>query len=117
MAMMHVDKKFPSLLLMVGENINMLLRTARKRLHKRLTGPRTTKRYVITPTVGGSKMHISSLLRQYPRVVIVDEFGDTALVEMSERERLRLIQHHPELVIEPNLVYKMQEKKNRQRVA
>lgn len=67
-----------------------------------------TKRYVVSPSVSGSNMHVASVLSVYPTVKVLDELDDaTALVEMSDKDRNRLSRQHPELLIEPNALYTM----------
>jgi hypothetical protein len=84
----------------------MLLRAARKIRAHSLGNRSATKCYVVTPTRSGGRMHIGELLRHYPRVTLLDSLDEsTALVEMTERDRVELTQQHPELAIEPNLTY------------
>lgn len=88
------------------ENLLMLIRATRKRLSPGVGGQRTTKRYVVTPSINGRVIHLAQVLRAYPKVVLLDKVDDsTALVEMSDRDLDRLSRQHPELAIEPNLPY------------
>lgn len=81
---------------------------ARKKSIRRGGRQHMTKQYVVGPTDGLGDMYITLLLRRYPKVVVLDELNDsTALVEMSEMEHKRLSREHPELLIEPNLLYKL----------
>ena len=83
----------------------MILRAAARKFGNSF--PRSaTKRYVVTPS-GSRRVKIGELLRHYPRVILLDALDDsTALVEMSERDRVRLSRRHPELAIEPNIPYR-----------
>jgi hypothetical protein len=84
----------------------MLLRAARKIRSHGLGTRCATKRYVVTPIRSGDHMQIGELLRHYPKVVLLDSLDEsTALVEMTEGDRVRLTRQHPELAIEPNLTY------------
>lgn len=85
----------------------MLLRAARKRLLHSFGMHPVTKLYVVSPSGVGRRMRIGEVLRHYPRVVLLDTVDDsTALVKMSERDRIRLSRQHPELAIEPNITYR-----------
>lgn len=83
----------------------MFVRGARKRL----TGGSARiaiKQYVVTPAARGARMHVGEVLRQYPKVILLDIDDRAALVQMSDRDRNRLSRQHPELAIEPNILYR-----------
>jgi hypothetical protein len=64
------------------------------------------KEYLVTPSARRRKLRVSLVLRQHPGVTILDELDEsTALVTMSDRAHHRLAQEHPELTIEPNIMY------------
>jgi len=84
----------------------MLLRAARKRISDGSTARTTTRQYVVTLTARGARMHFGQVFRQYPKVILLDTIDDrAALVQMSDRDRNRLSRQHPELAIEPNILY------------
>lgn len=91
----------------VMERLLMFLRAARKRLSGGPAGRTAAKQYVVTPTSRGVRMHFGEVLRQFPKVVLLDTIDDRAvLVQMSDRDRNRLSRRHPELAIEPNSLYR-----------
>lgn len=84
----------------------MLIRATGRRLFNSFGARSATQRYVVTPS-GSRRVKVGELLRHYPRVILLDALDDsTALVEMSERDRIRLSRRHPELAIEPNIPYR-----------
>lgn len=92
------------------ENFRMLIRAARRRLSGSFGGDGTTKRYVVTRNSNGRVVHLGKVLRAYPKVILLDKLDDsTALVEMSDRDLMRLSRQHPELAIEPNIPYRKAE--------
>lgn len=80
-----------------------MFRDARKR---RSPGA-ATKLYVVSPSdTARGRMRVGEVLRNYPRVVLLDTLDETtALVEMSDSDRLLISQQHPEWAIEPNIRY------------
>jgi hypothetical protein len=83
----------------------MLLRASRKR-SSGVSAARTPKQYVVTLTARGARIHFGEVFRQYPKVILLDTIdGRAVLVQMSERDRNRLSRQHPELAIEPNILY------------
>jgi hypothetical protein len=84
----------------------MLVRAYRKRLSGGSAARSANKEYVVTPA-RGVQMHFGEVLRQYPKVILLETIGDrAALVQMSNRDRNRLSRQHPELAIEPNTLYR-----------
>ena len=81
-----------------------MFRDARKR---RSPGA-ATKLYVVSPSGAGrgAGMRVGEVLRHYPRVVLLDTLDETtALVEMSDSDRMLITRQHPEWAIEPNIRY------------
>jgi hypothetical protein len=69
----------------------------------------TGKKYVVSPAARQRNLRVSALLRRRRGVKVLDELDDsTALVVMSDRAHNRLSQEHPELIIEPDLIYTLQ---------
>lgn len=91
----------------IGDSPFMLLRALRKRRSgNNLSSRAATKLYVVTPSSSGRGMHVGEVLRHYPRVVLLDTLDDTtALVQMSDSDRLLISRQHPEWAIEPNISY------------
>jgi hypothetical protein len=85
-----------------------MMELARKKSAKKSGGHHILRQYVMGPTAGRGNVYITSILRQYPKVIVLDKLDDsTALVEMSDIEHERISREHPELLIEPNLLYKL----------
>lgn len=83
-----------------------MFRAADKRRSARVGARAATKLYVVTPSGSGRGMRVGEVLRHYPEVVLLDTLDDsTALVEMSDRDRLLISRRHPEWAIEPNVRY------------
>lgn len=66
------------------------------------------KQYVVSQTTRQKKTSVASLLAGYSEITVVNEFNDsTALVAMPEYMYDQLVQEHPSLIIEPNILYKV----------
>ena len=74
---------------------------------KRRSPGAATKLYVVSPSGGrGAGMRVGEVLRHYPRVVLLDTLDETtALVEMSDSDRMLITRQHPEWAVEPNIRY------------
>lgn len=63
--------------------------------------------FVIT-SADAAKPDITDILRDYPALDILDSLdAATVLVQMTETERQTLARNHPELAIEPNILYQL----------
>lgn len=72
------------------------------------TQPQNTQEFIITPAENAACEAVSDALRQYPALNVIDSLdAATVLVKMSDDERTNLARKHPELVIEPNLLYEL----------
>lgn len=73
------------------------------------TSNRINGQYVVTPKTKKNNVLVAELLACYPKASIIDELDNsTALVEMSADVCEQISRNHPELLIEPNLLYKLQ---------
>jgi hypothetical protein len=85
-----------------------MMELARKKSAKKNGGHHILRQYVVEPKAGRSNIYLASILRQYPKVIVLDKLDDSsALVEMSDVEYEQISSEHPELLIEPNLLYKL----------
>jgi len=75
-----------------------------KRISNRING-----QYVVTQATKGSNVSVAELLAHYPKAIILDELDNsTVLVEMSADMCEQISRNRPDLLIEPNLLYKLQ---------
>jgi hypothetical protein len=73
------------------------------------TSNRINRQYVVTQATRESSVSVAELLALYPKADILDELDNsTALVEMPADVCEQISRNHPELLIEPNLPYKLQ---------
>jgi len=64
------------------------------------------RQYVVTQTAKKDERSVKALLSHYPQVEILDELDrSTMLIQMSPEICRQMAQEHPELIIEPNLLY------------
>lgn len=87
-----------------------MVKLLQNKLPKHVSRRQTGKKYVVSPPARQRNLRVSALLRKCPGVTVLDELDDsTALVVMSDRAHDQLSQEHPELVIEPDLIYTFQD--------
>jgi hypothetical protein len=86
-----------------------MLKLFQKRLPRHMSNRQRGKKYVVTPAARQVSLRVSAVLEHCPGITVLDELDDsTALVIMSDRTHHRLSKEHPELVIEPDLIYTLQ---------
>jgi Ethanolamine utilization protein EutJ (predicted chaperonin) len=86
-----------------------MVKLLQNRLPKQMTRRQARKKYVVSPSARQRNLRVSALLRRRRGITVLDELDDsTALVVMSDRALDQLSQEHPELVIEPDLIYTLQ---------
>lgn len=86
-----------------------MLKLLRTKLSRQMGKRQKRKKYVVSPPTRQRNLRVSALLKSRPGVIVLDELDDsTALVAMSDKAHHRLSKEHPELVIEPDLIYTLQ---------
>lgn len=86
--------------------LHEMIKPLNARFAKTLARRRKYKQYLVTPAARRSKVPVCSVLRQHRGVTILNELDEsTALVKMSDRQHNLLVRNHPELTIEPNIMF------------
>lgn len=89
-----------------GAVLYEMIKPLNVRFAKTLAKRRKYKQYLVTPSARRSNIHVCSVLRQHRGVTILNELDkSTAVVKMSDRQHDQLVRNHPELTIEPNIIF------------
>lgn len=73
----------------------------------RISRRQPVQQYIVWRRSKRDAFSVSEQLVRYPGVRILEDDPGEALVEMSETVRKRIAREHPELAIEPNVIYEL----------